>query len=407
MAELTELQNHNHDGINTEKVKTYNVIPTFRMTSQELSNYLSRQAIDGEEFNCYTTDTDDYFKYVRINGVWVMVSGNESDNYFGDGNDGDVIIATDTSLSADMFYNNLTINNGITLNPNGYRIFVRGTTTFIGTGKIARNGNNGGGADIKTGGAALADGTIKGALAGGNGGSGGEYSGGGSSGYDGVAGTNSTSIANLAGKKGGNGGDGSDGVKVGGTGGAGGTTTGENATFENQERIILTTVTLDTENEQRISRLAIIKGVSSGETLSATASSGGGGGGATDGNESVAGNGGGAGGNGGIVYLASSIINTVAGNNFIEAKGGNGANGGDASDSTPRTSAGGGGGGAGGNGGLVILIYNFLVGTGTISITGGAGGTGGAKGPTNTATHGDGYDAPNGNNGKYIKVKIS
>lgn len=68
MAELTQLQNHNHDGVNTEKIKTYNVIPTFRMTSQELSNYLSRTAIDGEEFNNF--DGTNYRKYIRINGSW-------------------------------------------------------------------------------------------------------------------------------------------------------------------------------------------------------------------------------------------------------------------------------------------------------------------------------------------------
>lgn len=406
MAELTSIQNHSHDGINTEKIKTYNVIPTMRLTSQELSNYLSRPAVDGEEFNCYTTDTGDYFKYVRINSVWVLVSGDTAGSYFGDGSDGDVIISTDTSLSADMFYNNLTINNGITLNPNGYRIFVKGTTTFLGTGKIARNGNNGSG---QNGGDALADGTIKGAYGGGDGGAGGEYTGGGTDGYPGVAGTNSTSISNLSGSTGGNGGNAVDNFYKGkgGAGGAGGTSSGENAIFENQERITVTTVTLDTENEQRISRLAIVKGVSSGETLSMTASSGGGGGGGTIGNESVAGNGGGAGGNGGIVYLASSIINTVNGNNFIEAKGGNGADGGDASSGTPNKSGGGGGGGAGGNGGLVILIYNYLTGTGNISVTGGAGGIGGLKGSENTAAHGDGYDGANGKTGKYIKVKIN
>jgi len=405
MAELTEIQNHNHDGINTEKIKVFNVIPTIRMTSAELANYLSRQAIDGEEFNCYVTDTGDSFKYLRLNGVWIVVSGSNENNYFGDGGDGDVVIATNTDLAADMFYNNLTINNEVTLNPNGYRIFVKETTTFIGTGKIARNGNNG---VDQTGGAALADGTIKGAYGGGNGGSGGEYSGGGSAGYPGTAGSNSTSISNLAGSAGGDGGDANIGAaKVGGTGGAGGTSAGENAVFESQERMILTTVSLDTENIQRISRISIVKGVSSGETLSMTASSGGGGGGATDGNESVAGNGGGAGGNGGIVYLASKSINTVNGNNYIEAKGGNGADGTDASDSTPRTSAGGGGGGAGGNGGLVILIYQYLVGSGSIDVSAGLGGDGGAKGPTNTESTGNGDDGADGKTGKYIKVKIS
>jgi hypothetical protein len=72
MAELTNIQNHNHDGVNTPKIKVYNVIPTFKMTSSELSNYLSRPAIDGEEFNNF--DGTNYRKYIRINSVWKYIT---------------------------------------------------------------------------------------------------------------------------------------------------------------------------------------------------------------------------------------------------------------------------------------------------------------------------------------------
>ncbi len=51
---------------------------------------------------------------------------------FGSGEDGDVTITTDTSLSEDMYYNNLTINSGATLNPNGFRVFVKNTLTLTG-----------------------------------------------------------------------------------------------------------------------------------------------------------------------------------------------------------------------------------------------------------------------------------
>lgn len=84
---------------------------------------------------------------------------------FGDGSDGDVTISADTTLSRDMYYNNLTIDSGVTLNPNGYIICVKDTLTINGT--IARNGNNGG---CPSGGAALATNTIGGSGAGGNGG---------------------------------------------------------------------------------------------------------------------------------------------------------------------------------------------------------------------------------------------
>ena len=51
---------------------------------------------------------------------------------FGIGEDGDVTISADTSLSEDMYYNNLTVDAGKTLNPNGWRVFVKNTLTLNG-----------------------------------------------------------------------------------------------------------------------------------------------------------------------------------------------------------------------------------------------------------------------------------
>jgi len=66
---------HNHDGVNSQRIKPYDVIPTFTMTPTELTNYLSRPAIDGEEFNVY--DGTNYYKYFRVNQTWQIVgSGN-------------------------------------------------------------------------------------------------------------------------------------------------------------------------------------------------------------------------------------------------------------------------------------------------------------------------------------------
>ena len=60
---------------------------------------------------------------------------------FGDGSDWDVTLgAGTTTLSRDMYYNNLTIPSWATLNPNWYRVFVR--YTLSGTGIISRNWNN-------------------------------------------------------------------------------------------------------------------------------------------------------------------------------------------------------------------------------------------------------------------------
>jgi hypothetical protein len=53
-----------------------------------------------------------------------------ADAVYGTGNDGDAIISSNTSLSSDMHYSNLTVNGGVTLNPNGYRIFVKNILTM-------------------------------------------------------------------------------------------------------------------------------------------------------------------------------------------------------------------------------------------------------------------------------------
>jgi hypothetical protein len=47
------------------------------------------------------------------------------DEIYGSGLDGNVTIGTNTTLSRDMYYNNLTISDDVHLNTNGYRVFVR------------------------------------------------------------------------------------------------------------------------------------------------------------------------------------------------------------------------------------------------------------------------------------------
>jgi len=69
---MNEISSHNHDGIGSTKIDVYNVIPTFIMTSDELTRYLSRQAIEGEEFNVY--DGTNYRKYIRINSLWKYIT---------------------------------------------------------------------------------------------------------------------------------------------------------------------------------------------------------------------------------------------------------------------------------------------------------------------------------------------
>lgn len=55
------------------------------------------------------------------------------DPIFGSGKDGNVVISASTTLTRDMYYRNLTINQGIHLNTAGYRVFVRNILLFNGT----------------------------------------------------------------------------------------------------------------------------------------------------------------------------------------------------------------------------------------------------------------------------------
>ena len=87
---------------------------------------------------------------------------------YGDGSDGNVTIAVNTVLSRDMYYNNLTVNSGVALSPNGFRIFVLGKLNVVGGFNIVARGAD---ADGNVHGAAGSTGTLGAGAAGGAGGS--------------------------------------------------------------------------------------------------------------------------------------------------------------------------------------------------------------------------------------------
>jgi len=64
-----------------------------------------------------------FLRYPILSGLSAFLDA--PDPIYGTGVDGDVTVSSNTSLTSDMFYNNLTIADNITLNPNGYRIFVK------------------------------------------------------------------------------------------------------------------------------------------------------------------------------------------------------------------------------------------------------------------------------------------
>ena len=56
-----------------------------------------------------------------------------NDSVYGTGSDGTVVIASNTSLTRDMYYSTLTINIGAHLNTNGFKVFVKDTLTVNGS----------------------------------------------------------------------------------------------------------------------------------------------------------------------------------------------------------------------------------------------------------------------------------
>lgn len=383
----------------------------------------------------------DGFNQIAWNSTNLQVNGSyvRNQDIFGDGSDGDVTISADTSLSSDMFYNNLTINTTKTLNPNGFRIFVKGTLTINGTGKIARNGNNGtngtnatgtttGQGTAGTGGAALADGSLKGALAGKNGKDGvvgvNQISVGTTNGTNGLAGLDGVSVVKsnnsnaLTGKDGGAGGSaGGSGASSGGPGGAQGTVTG---TLYNKIRNLFAAyLMMDFYPESGGSPTLY--------AVNAAPSSGGpgsGGSGAAHavfgaGNQSASGATGGSpgnGSNGGIVWIAARKI-VIGASAKIQANGGDAGTPGTtfASTASNTASAGGSGGAAGGHGGeggLIVYIYSSISNSGTIQAIGGSPSTGaaaGAKAESGGQTANDGtagQDGSTGTTGIVIALQV-
>lgn len=287
------------------------------------------------------------------NGVasWANITGGMP---FGDCSDGNVTLdgatnynafsgrtASTYTLTRDLYANNLTINTGVTLLPNGYYIYVCGTLTTLGTGSISAAGGNGanGYCDATAPFSCPTSFTPAGAGGGNAWGAGGYAGGGGSDGTNtNAGGTGATITRGLVLSCGGGGGGSGAGVRNDGT-------------------------------------------VCRGNNGSGTGGFGGGGNGGRGGCAVLSGGpasctvatypiaGGIGGGGGGIVVIYTNTL-THAGS--ITARGGNGGN---SITDVSQTGAGGGGGG-----GVIILVYKTKSGAGTITVAGGSAGTGGCGG---------------------------
>lgn len=274
--------------------------------------------------------------------------------FYGDGSDSDATITGITILQRDTYYNNLTINNGGILRPNGWRIFVKGTLNIIAGGLIDRNGNAG-----AAGGNAGLTGGAGGAAATGLTDDGSTALGGSGAGTAGRAnttpGAGSAVTVIPAGTvgEGGNGGGGG-----GGEGNVGGSvaianTVGTNITVAKFRSL---GITLAVNYLQLISGGTGGRGGSSGSGDGVTRGGGGGGGGA----------------GGGVMGIWAKTI-TNAGT--ISAVGGAGGAGGATDDFS-----GAGGGGGGGGGGFIYIFTDSYTNTGTVSAAAGANGAFGTLG---------------------------
>lgn len=283
---------------------------------------------------------------------------------FGDGSDGDVTISSPTTLTRDMYYDDLVVND--TLTTDGYKIYVRGTLSGNGTIKAPDPVA----AVDATPAAVSGTGPLRGVA-----GAAGATS---SNGENGAAGSSGSIGSNAS--AGGNGGSASS--NSGGTGGAGGTLSSASTKIvENFHAFTFGHIT------------------SSGFSLRVPSGAGSGGKGAGAGVSPAGGNGGAGGSSGGIVWIAASVW---SGSFTIRAVGGNGGNGGNGS--SGGGAAGGGGGGAGGNGGISFVVYGSKTWTGSYTLTGGTGGTGGT-GLDGSSSAEDGIAGSNGASGTSIEYQ--
>ena len=264
--------------------------------------------------------------------------------FYGDGSDGPVTfdgisvvlsltpVVNVYTLARDIFLSDTTINPGVTIITNGFRLFCSGTLTNNGT--IQWNGNNG----SNVGGVAGAQ----------------------------LINANSSIQSSVLGAAGGAGATGigangalTSGASMSGSGGNAGSGTSAGGLGE------IKTKPLVSATPPRALPMAMMGATLNKATYGASGNSGGGGGGGGDG---VAFGGGGASG-GGVVIVLSYLF---AGTGIISANGGIGGNG-----QTGATKAGGGGGGGGG----AVYVTSRSVSSGaivgqTITANGGAGGAG-------------------------------
>jgi len=375
------------------------------------TGYLTGQGVwmgySGGKYKFHVGDPNG--RYVAWTGTNLIVNGYVSSAAFtGSGNDGTVDFdGTNTfsfasksgntyTLTRDVESTTLTIQSGITLKTEGYRIFSQVSITNHGT--ISANGGDGGnggdgtyddagggqGAAGTAGAAAHSAGSLPGASAGVAGLAGAAI--GSCTPSNGTAGIDTNPSMGVSGANGGGGGYGGGCSTQGTTQGAGIATASKN---------------LPTTAVSAYFPLDLYPTIAA--ILGSAGSGGGGGGGGGDYANPTGGSGGGGGGSGGaggtIVIFSPAIQN----DGTISVNGGNGGNGGNVGGSTSNDRGGGGGGGGSGSGGVIIFVYSTLTNTGTISVSAGTAGTGGSSGGTGAN---DGSNGATGSTGIIYYIEL-
>ena len=357
-----------------------------------------------------TTPTDSLFIGTAITNATVVTSFDDNNietqaitgvAEWGDGSDGNVTLSSNTALSGAKYYNNLTINAGVSVTgATPIVIFARNTVTINGT--ITPDRTTGG--------------------AGGGGGTGGYNTDAttatqvaphlgvqGNSGNSGSAGYVHSNPTGSGGASGGASGSHTTGgvTNGGGSGGSGAASVGK---FSSQLMTKIRTSVISNPN-------------SNGGGGAGGSGGGGGGGGEATGNYAGSGGSGGSGGAGGgsVIIIAPTIIfnsgASILSNGLAGSNGNNGVNAPTNYVGHRRGGAGGGGGGGGGgHGGSIMFIYKSLTDSGTANITGGAAGSGGSGGAASSGATYAWLDSSAGSNagggatggtGTLIKLDVS
>ncbi len=341
------------------------------------------------------------FKNVQIGGSTIQyVITNSGIFSFGDGSDGSATISVNTSLTRDMYYDDLTVNAGVTLKPSGYRIFVKGTFTLNGTvsgsGDSGTTGQDGffqsGQTSAAAASAPLADGYLKGSSVPGDGGKGSAYNS-----NNATAPGNGTNATNSLGSSGAAGGIG--GNSAGGLGFPSGPSSGGVATATNVKLIA---------NWHLATLLDISSTGASVKFNNSGSAGGGGGGGSGGGGQDGGGGGGGSGATAGRPIAIYARVMVISATGAIVSNGGNGGAGGAGGGGGASTHGGGGGGGGGaGNGGWIVLVYNTLTNSGSLTVNAGTAGAGGPGGVGGLGTGATGATAAAASPGVIYQFQLS